>query len=80
MKHDLQEFLDSPREEMLDIYIKNNGWDENDYEADREDVTYLLERIERGMESLGRYLKKQETTSIPTTQGEEFLTANPSGN
>ena len=57
MTRDLNEFLTNPY--VLEIYVKDYGWDKEDYEDDKADVIDLLERIVHRRASLERHLKGQ---------------------
>ena len=60
MKADLKEFLTNP--DILTVYVEDYKWGVEDYEADREQVEYLLEQVENRMASLSRFLNKPKTT------------------
>lgn len=57
MKKDLSDFLAHP--DMRAVYLEDLDWSEDDYEADREKVTELLDKVEKRIKSLGNYLKGQ---------------------
>lgn len=57
MTRDLNDFLNNPQ--VLIVYLEDYGWGEEDYESDREQITYLLEKVERRRRSLEKYLKGQ---------------------
>lgn len=52
IKKDLEDFLSNPM--VPTVYKTEYGWSENDYAADREDVIYLLEKVEQRIKSLTR--------------------------
>lgn len=57
-KATLEEFLTFDRNVMLSVYTEDYGWGEDDYEADKEQASYLLEQLNRRMKSLGNHLSK----------------------
>lgn len=73
MKQDLNEFLVNP--DVRTIYLEDYGWGEEDYESDRDEVTELLEKVERRIKSLDKYIKGQATTQdsqpLPKSETEE---------
>lgn len=75
MKEDLTTFLNDPI--MLEVYVEDFQWGPEDLEADRESATELLEKVEKRMVSLKRFLtrepiskekkdEKPSTAEIPT--------------
>ncbi len=52
MKKDLEFFIKEPI--IKEIYDKDYDWDENDYEADREEAAYLIEMINLRIKSLSK--------------------------
>lgn len=78
IKADLKEFLVHP--DMLRTYIEEFDWSNDDYEADRETVEELLEKVERRIVSLSNFLNgtakkrgsrpspKQEQSTTPSEQ------------
>lgn len=68
MKTDLSDFLASP--DMLQLYVEDLKWGQEDYEADREQVTDLLEQVNRRIASLERFEKKTQGvgTNNPSPQ------------
>jgi hypothetical protein len=57
IKADLKEFLVHP--DMARAYIEEFDWSQDDYEADREIVEELLEKVERRIVSLSNFLNGQ---------------------
>lgn len=53
---------------MRAVYTEEFGWGEDDYEADKEQASDLLEQVERRMKSLGRHLSRAQTASLPASQ------------
>jgi hypothetical protein len=70
----LTDFLAFDKATILKVYEDEYGWGEEDYEADRDSVTYLLEQVERRMKSLGKHLAKGKTdksasqSAVPESQ------------
>ncbi len=62
VKKILTDFLGFDKATMLRVYEEDYGWGDEDYEADKESVTYLLEQVEHRMKSLGRHLAKEKLT------------------
>jgi hypothetical protein len=62
MKGDLLEFINNP--EIANVYVEDYGWGPEDFEADTEEVKRLLEKIERRMKSLDRYLTKSGSAKL----------------
>lgn len=58
MKKVLNEFLGFDAATMIAVYDEQYGWGEEDYDADKDSASYLLEQVERRMKSLGRHLSK----------------------
>ncbi len=58
MRRDLNDFIEFDATVMKAVYVEEFGWGEEDYEADKDSATYLLEQIERRIKSLGRHLAK----------------------
>ncbi len=71
MQKDLKEFLEFDAAVIIAVYAEEYEWGEEDYEADKEHASYLLEQVERRMKSLGRHLsstkgkKEVETETSP---------------
>ncbi len=63
MKDDLKEFLEFDPKVMIATYAKDFDWGEEDYAADMEQASYLLEQVERRMKSLGRHLSSSKGKS-----------------
>ena len=63
MRRDLSDFLNFDAATMKAVYVEEFEWSEDDYEADRDAATYLLEQVERRMRSLGRHLSKVGTSA-----------------
>ena len=61
MKKVLSEFISFDHATMVEVYAEEYGWGEEDYEADKDSATYLLEQVERRMKSLGKHLSKVKT-------------------
>jgi len=57
MKRDLIAFINNP--DVLTVYVEDLDWGQEDYEADIETATYLLENVEHRIKSLGRFIAKQ---------------------
>jgi hypothetical protein len=58
IKKDLTEFLAFSPAIMIEVYSDNN-WGPEDYEADKEQVQELLDKVERRIKSLSNHLNKQ---------------------
>ncbi len=58
MKETLTEFIVFDPAVMKSVYIDDYKWSEDDYEADKDTATHLLELVERRIKSLGRHLSK----------------------
>lgn len=56
MRNSLKEFIAFDANNMRDVYIEEFGWGSEDYDADIEKATDLLEQVEWRMKSLGHYL------------------------
>ena len=65
IKDAVLEFLNFPADEMLKAYVEDFQWCENDYLADKEDCQDLLEKVERRMASLEKYLNRSKTLKEP---------------
>lgn len=63
MKKDLTDFLSIDPVVMVDVYNDEN-WGEEDYEADKEEVTELLDRVEHRIKSLGHHLNKKPKVKV----------------
>lgn len=61
MKNDLDYFINEPI--IKEIYLSDYNWNEDDYEADKEDAIYLLSKVEKRIESLSRMKTVQQETS-----------------
>ncbi len=61
MRKDLVDFLNFDAAVMRSVYVEDYGWSEDDYEADVDASTYLLELVERRTKSLERHLAKVST-------------------
>jgi hypothetical protein len=61
MKKVLSEFIGHDAPTMVQVYAEEYGWGEEDYEADKDNASYLLEQVERRMKSLGHHLTKVKT-------------------
>lgn len=61
IKQNLTDFIKFDREVMVDLYLTQYGWGEEDYDADLEQVKELLEKVNKRIKSLGNYLAKQNT-------------------
>lgn len=61
MKDDLANFLAFDRTIMLAEYERQK-WGEEDYEADKEEATDLLEQVEHRIKSLDKHLKRQKVS------------------
>lgn len=66
-KEALDEFIAFDRSVMLSVYTEEYGWNEDDYEADKEQAAYLLEQVNRRMKSLGNHLSKAGKNASPAT-------------
>lgn len=55
IKADLNEFLANPV--VPTVYVERMDWSLDDYEADKEMVLELLEKVEHRIASLSRFLK-----------------------
>lgn len=76
IRRDLEAFLENP--DILRVYTEDFGWGIEDYEADKEFVTELLEKVNHRYASLSKFLKgqskksdqpqspAQETTTVPS--------------
>ena len=60
MRGDLLAFLSNP--EIKNIYLEDHKWGEEDYDADKESVELLLERVEHRIKSLGKFVAKQKSS------------------
>ena len=58
MKKVLDEFITFDHATMVQVYAEEYGWGEEDFEADKDSATYLLEQVDRRMKSLGKHLAK----------------------
>jgi hypothetical protein len=58
MRKILADFIAFDPVMMKDVYMTDYGWGEEDYEADKDNASYLLEQVERRMKSLGRHLAR----------------------
>ncbi len=58
MKKVLSEFIGFDHATMVQVYAEDYGWGEEDFEADKDNASYLLEQVEKRMKSLGRHLSK----------------------
>lgn len=58
MKKVLSEFISFDHATMVAVYAEEYGWGEEDFEADKDNASYLLEQVEKRMKSLGRHLAK----------------------
>lgn len=67
---DLKAFLAS--EDVPNVYVTNLAWSLDDYEADKEMVMELLDRVDRRIRSLSNFLmgksKKPDSQSSPETE------------
>ena len=54
----LKEFITFDKPTMLSVYTEDFEWGDEDYEADLEKATDMLEQVERRMKSLGHHLAK----------------------
>ena len=70
MKDDLANFLAFDRTIMLAEYESQN-WGEEDYEADKEEASDLLEQVEHRIKSLDKHLKRQKASPKPTGETAE---------
>jgi len=61
MREILTEFLTNP--EVKSVYLEDHEWGEEDYDADRESVELLRERVEHRIKSLGHHLNKPKVTA-----------------
>lgn len=74
IKKDLTDFLADP--DILKVYLEELEWGEEDYDADKEQATELLEKVERRIKSLkglearegSRHCTKSETEASPLAQ------------
>lgn len=74
IKKDLTDFLADP--DILKVYLEELDWGEEDYDADKEQVVYLLEKVERRIKSLkglearegSPHCTKSETEATPPAQ------------
>jgi hypothetical protein len=70
IKRDLNEFLSN--KDILDVYLTEYAWSVDDYEADKELVVELLERVDRRIASLSNFLKgkskKRGSPQSPATE------------
>ncbi len=57
IKRDLEEFLSSP--DILPVYLNELEFSEDDLVADKEQATYLLEKVNRRIVSLTRLEVKE---------------------
>jgi hypothetical protein len=64
MKKSLSEFVNFDHVTMVSVYTEEFGWDEEDFEADKESATQLLEKVEKRMKSLGKFLSKEKKEKI----------------
>lgn len=60
MKETCNKFLVFDPEVMISLYEKEYKWGIEDYEADREQVQFLLENVEKRIKSLSNFLNKSE--------------------
>lgn len=65
MKKALEEFIAFDRSVMLSVYAEDYGWGEDDYEADKEQASDFLEKVNRRMKSLGNHLSKGKNETQP---------------
>ncbi len=72
MKDDLANFLAFDRNIMLAEYDRQK-WGEEDYEADKEEASDLLEQVEHRIKSLDKHLKRQKAS--PKSSDETVETA-----
>lgn len=74
IKADLVEFINHPQ--MKEVYLTQYEWSEDDYTADIEASSELLERVERRLKSLKDFeakkdsprCKKSETKASPLVE------------
>lgn len=76
IKSTLNEFLVHP--DILEVYIKEYDWSEEDYEADKEMVVELLEKVERRIKSLSNHLRGQAERRDSTSRRQSETKETPS--
>lgn len=59
----LKDFITFDKPTMLSVYAEDFNWGEEDYEADMEQATYMLDQVEHRMKSLGHHLAKGKNVS-----------------
>lgn len=74
MKKDLNEFLTN---ETIPLLYEEKYGNLIDYESDIEDVKELMERVEKRMSSLGRYLARSLGRALVKTKVEKKDTSSP---
>lgn len=74
MKQDLTDFLNNP--DIIKVYVEDYGWGEEDYQSDRDEVIDALDKVERRIQSLDKYLKGRaaKPDSLRTPQSETEAT------
>ena len=68
MRKVLNEFIGFDAATMIAVYAEEYDWGEEDYEADKDGASYLLEQVERRMKSLGRHLSSKEKVEKDSSQ------------
>lgn len=63
MKRDLTDFIAFDPRIMVDVYDKDFNWGVEDYEADKDTATTLLEQVEHRIKSLGRHVARVKDAS-----------------
>lgn len=76
MTADLKEFITNPI--MPVIYLEDYGWDQEDFDDDKELAIELMEKIAARRESLERYLKGPATKSGSRRKPKSEPTETPS--
>jgi hypothetical protein len=68
MKRDLEEFMVNSA--ILTTYVEELDWSEDDLIADRETVSYLLEKLDRRIKSLTRLEEKEDSQRTQKSEPE----------
>lgn len=77
MKKILTEFVTFDKGVMLSVYAEDFGWGDEDYEADIDAATYLLELTEKRAKSLGRHVARVGKSASPKSLTPEVPVSEP---
>lgn len=77
MKKVLNEFLTFDKAVMVEVYAEEYGWGEEDYEADKDAVLYLLELTNKRASSLGRHVARVGKSASPKSLTPEVPVSEP---